>query len=231
MHGHHREFGGWKVKLHDFVFRQSGTQRSDKHNRGSQNKQSKMSYKEFKHVIGSGLQADIFLEHLTVREYFKFAIDLRESGKTKNEKKELLDTAVKMMKMERAEKNLVGGIFRKGILGGEKKRLNIGFELLGDPSILFLDGPTSGLDSYTSFIIMTLLRQIAQENNIIVIYTIHQSSIEIFDLFDNLMIFDKGRNIYFGKAQAAIDYYAQMNIAVSMNTNPANHYNDCNEKT
>ena len=184
----------------------------------------KMDYQEFKHVIGFVMQADIFLEHLTVREYFKFAIDLRENRKTKDEKEEQLDNAVKMMKLERAEKNFVGGTFRKGISGGEKKRLNIGFELLGDPSILFLDEPTSGLDSYTSFIIMTLLRQIAQENNIIVIYTIHQPSIEIFNLFDNLMILDKGRNIYFGKAQAAIAYYAQMDYAVPMNTNPANHF-------
>ena len=183
-----------------------------------------MNYEKFKHVIGFVMQADIFLEHLTVREYFRFAIDLRESVRTNLEKEELLDNAVTMMKLEKAENNFVGGVFRKGISGGEKKRLNIGFELLGDPSILFLDEPTSGLDSYTSFMIITLLKQIAVENNIVVVYTIHQPSIEIFNLFDNLMILDKGKNIYFGNAQAAIDYYAQMDYAVPMNTNPANHF-------
>jgi len=183
-----------------------------------------MSYEKFKNIIGFVMQADIFLEHLTVNEYFQFAIDLRATERNTAEKKELLENAIAMMKMERAQNNYVGGLFRKGISGGEKKRLNIGFELLGDPSLIFLDEPTSGLDSYTSFMIMTLLKQIAVDNNIIVVYTIHQPSIEIFNLFDNLMILDKGRNIYFGKAKAAIDYYAQMDYPVPMNTNPTNHF-------
>ena len=184
----------------------------------------KMSYEKYKNVIGFVMQADIFLEHLTVREYFKFAIDLRSTGKTWEQRQDLLENAISMMKLEKAQNNYVGGVFRKGISGGEKKRLNIGFELLGDPSIVFLDEPTSGLDSYTSFMIITLLRQIAVDNNIVVVYTIHQPSIEIYNLFDNLMILDKGRNIYFGKAKDAIDYYAQMDYPVPPSTNPTNHF-------
>lgn len=183
-----------------------------------------MSYDKFKHVIGFVMQADIFLEHLTVGEYFKFAVDLKAPGLTAEEKKERLTNAVQIMKLEKAKDNFVGGIYRKGISGGEKKRLNIGFELLGDPSLLFLDEPTSGLDSYTSFIIMTVLRQIAIDNNIIVVYTIHQPSIETFNLFDNLLILDRGKNIYFGKASEAITYYAKMDYPVPANTNPANHF-------
>lgn len=183
-----------------------------------------MNYQKFKHVIGFVMQADIFLEHLTVAEYFKFAIDLKAANLTASEKRARLENAVSIMKLEKAQNNFVGGIYRKGISGGEKKRLNIGFELLGDPSIIFLDEPTSGLDSYTSFIIMTVLRQIAVDNNIIVVYTIHQPSIETFNLFDNLLILDRGKNIYFGKATEAINYYATMDYPVPANTNPANHF-------
>lgn len=183
-----------------------------------------MSYEKFKHVIGFVMQTDIFLEHLTVKEYFKFAIDLRATNLSEEEKMARLENGIAIMKLERAQDNYVGGVYRKGISGGEKKRLNIGFELLGDPSIIFLDEPTSGLDSYTSFIIMNLLRQISKDNNIIVVYTIHQPSIETFNLFDNLLILDRGRNIYFGKAKGAIDYYAQLDYPVPENTNPANHF-------
>lgn len=183
-----------------------------------------MNYERFKNVIGFVMQADIFLEHLTVSEYFKFAVDLKAPGLSKAEKDARLQNAIDIMKLERAKDNFVGGIYRKGISGGEKKRLNIGFELLGDPNIIFLDEPTSGLDSYTSFIIMTVLRQIAIDNNIIVVYTIHQPSIETFNLFDNLLILDRGKNIYFGKAAEAIDYYAKMDYPVPANTNPANHF-------
>ena len=80
---------------------------------------------------------------------------------------------IKILKLRRAENNIVGNAERKGISGGEKRRLNIGFELLGEPRILFLDEPTSGLDSYTSFIIIKLLREIARARNILIIYSIH----------------------------------------------------------
>lgn len=63
--------------------------------------------------------------------------------------------------MRRAENNIVGNAERKGISGGEKRRLNIGFELLSNPRVLFLDEPTSGLDSYTSYIIVKLLRDLS----------------------------------------------------------------------
>lgn len=98
----------------------------------------------------------------------------------------------------------------KGISGGEKRRLNIGFELLSNPKVLFLDEPTSGLDSYTSYIIVKLLRDLARAKNMLIIYTIHQPSLDIFKMFDKLMILNKGRISYFGEARLAVPYYKNL---------------------
>ena len=49
---------------------------------------------------------------------------------------------------------VIGGLLRKGISGGERKRTSIAVELVSDPDCLLLDEPTSGLDSYTAFHIM-----------------------------------------------------------------------------
>lgn len=78
-----------------------------------------------------------------------------------------------MLKLQRAADNVVGSVERKGISGGEKRRLNIGVELLNSPVVLFLDEPTSGLDSYTSYIIVRLLSDIAKALNYLIMYTIH----------------------------------------------------------
>ena len=135
-----------------------------------------------------------------------------------------------MLKLHRAENNYIGGTFIKGISGGEKRRLNLGVELLSDPKILFLDEPTSGLDSYTSFIIIENLRRLARTRNMIIIYTIHQPSMEIASLFDNLLILNKGQVMYFGKFNDAMSYYDRMGYPTPETKNPVEYYIEVSAK-
>jgi len=60
--------------------------------------------------------------------------------------------------LQNCKNTMVGGIFRKGLSGGEKKRTSIGYELITEPSLMILDEPTSGLDSHTSANIIQLMR-------------------------------------------------------------------------
>lgn len=71
----------------------------------------------------------------------------------------------------------------KGVSGGERKRTSIGVELITDPSLVFLDEPTTGLDSYTAFGVMETLKELAAQGRTIV-QTIHQPNSDIFDMFD-----------------------------------------------
>ena len=52
----------------------------------------------------------------------------------------------------------VGNEFIRGISGGERKRTNIGMELIMSPSVLFLDEPTTGLDASTAVSVVQLLQ-------------------------------------------------------------------------
>ena len=189
-----------------------------------------MDFEKYKKQVGFVMQADYFLENLTVREYFKFAVDLKKSHLKEKEKVEQVNSLLKTLKLEKAADTIVGGNLRKGISGGEKKRLNIGFELLSDPKILFLDEPTSGLDSYTSFVIVKLLRKLAREKNLLVVYTIHQPSTDIFGLFDNLCILHEGRNVYFGPAQDCLGYFENINYKCPEDRNPMDYYIDVVKK-
>jgi ABC-type multidrug transport system ATPase subunit len=76
------------------------------------------------------------------------------------------------LKLNQCQHVKVGGLLLKGISGGERKRTAIATELITDPSLIFLDEPTTGLDSYTATQIMHLLKNLAESGRTI-IQTIH----------------------------------------------------------
>ena len=71
----------------------------------------------------------------------------------------------------------------KGVSGGERKRTSIGVELITDPSLIFLDEPTTGLDSFTATSVCETLSELAASGRT-VISTIHQPNSDIFEIFD-----------------------------------------------
>jgi ABC-type multidrug transport system ATPase subunit len=111
-----------------------------------------------------------------------------------------VEELISELKLEGTEDTLIGGKFRKGISGGQRKRVEIALELISDPPVMFLDEPTSGLDSYTSEIIIKKLSMLARQYGKTIIYVIHQPNSHIFNQMDKLMLLYKGRIIYFGDA-------------------------------
>ena len=184
-----------------------------------------LSGQEVNDCVGFVMQSDIFLSFLTPEETFKFAADLRYN-KTEEQKNRLVDQIIKDMKLENARNTIVGNQMVKGISGGEKKRVNIGFELISDPQIQFLDEPTSGLDSYTAMIIINLLKKLATRDNKTIIYTIHQPNSDIFKMFDILMLMMHGKIVYHGSPQNSIKTFNSMggHFKVPPGANPVDHY-------
>lgn len=77
----------------------------------------------------------------------------------------------------------MGNSYVRGISGGEKKRVNIGIELIQNPNLLFLDEPTTGLDSTNALNVMRVVQRL-KKKGITIISTIHQPSAKILELFD-----------------------------------------------
>jgi energy-coupling factor transporter ATP-binding protein EcfA2 len=109
----------------------------------------------------------------------------------------------------------------------QRKRVSIGVELAANPSILFLDEPTTGLDSLASQSLIHNLRTIAANGRTIVC-TIHQPSTAIFSSFDNLLLLKRGGQVVFfgslGESASHLTSFFQEIPGVSMipkNTNPA----------
>ena len=68
--------------------------------------------------------------------------------------------------MQSQADTIVGTPIRKGLSGGQKKRLGVASRLVTDPKILFLDEPTSGLDSALSFEVMNYIKEVGRRNNV-----------------------------------------------------------------
>jgi energy-coupling factor transporter ATP-binding protein EcfA2 len=87
--------------------------------------------------------------------------------------------------------------------------LNIALELIREPSILFVDEPTSGLSSADSEKIITLLKRQTLKGKLI-IANMHQPSSNVFRTIDKLLVMDQGgRVIYYGHPMSAITYFKQ----------------------
>jgi ABC-type multidrug transport system ATPase subunit/uncharacterized tellurite resistance protein B-like protein len=158
-------------------------------------------------VIGFVPQDDLIIEDLTVYQNLYFAAKLCFNDKTEEEIDELVLKVLEDLGLSETKNLKVGSPLRKTISGGQRKRLNIGLELLREPSVLFCDEPTSGLSSRDSENIIDLLKELSLKGKL-VFTVIHQPSSDIFKKFDKLVILDTGGyQIYYGNPVDSIVYF------------------------
>lgn len=149
-------------------------------------------------------QEDFFLGTLTVRETITYSAHLRLPTKmTKEEISNVIENTIIEMGLQDCADIKIGNWHLRGISTGEKKRLSISVEILTHPHILFLDEPTTGLDSASAFFVIRALKNISYDGRI-VICSIHQPSSDVFSLFDDLLLLSGGETVYFGAAKMAI---------------------------
>lgn len=158
-------------------------------------------------VIGFVPQDDLLIEDLTVYQNLYFAAKLCFSHLSEKQIDELVNNTLNDLGLSETRNLTVGSPLRKTISGGQRKRLNIGLELLREPAVLFVDEPTSGLSSRDSENIIDLLKELSLKGKL-VFAVIHQPSSDIFKMFDKLVILDTGGyQIYYGNPVDAITYF------------------------
>lgn len=160
---------------------------------------------------------------MTVRECLDFAARLKLPG-SEQSKTDRVQQVINELKLNKCEGTRIGGPLVKGVSGGERKRTSIGVELITDPSLIFLDEPTTGLDSFTATSVMDLLGDLATKQNRTVVSTIHQPNSDIFELFDLLCLLARGKIIYFNKAALAVDYFASIGFGCPELSNPCDYF-------
>jgi len=165
--------------------------------------------KHIEGVIGYVPQDDLLLEDLSVFDNLYFAAKLCFSNLSKTRLIQLVEKTLTSIGLYQIKDLKVGSPLEKVISGGQRKRVNIALELLREPSILFVDEPTSGLSSRDSENIMDLLKELSLNGKIIFV-VIHQPSSHIFKMFDRLLILDTGGyQIYYGNPVESVIHFKE----------------------
>ncbi|KAG2623807.1 hypothetical protein PVAP13_3KG081408 [Panicum virgatum] len=169
-------------------------------------------------VVAYVTQENILLGTLTVRETVTYSALLRlPSSMRKSEVRRIVDDTLDEMGLRECADRHIGTWHLRGISGGEKKRLSIALEILTRPRLLFLDEPTTGLDSAAAFSVVQTLRQLAVDGGRTIVSSVHQPSSEVFALFDDLCLLSSGECAYFGDAKLATQFFAETELDPLLN--------------
>ena len=161
-------------------------------------------------VIGHVSQDDLLIEELTVYQNLFYNTKLCFGNLSDNKIAKKCHSLLADLGLTETANLKVGSPLDKTISGGQRKRLNIGLELIREPSVLYVDEPTSGLSSRDSENIMDLLKELSLKGKLIFV-VIHQPSSDIFKMFDKLQILDVGGYpIYYGNPIDAVSYFKKL---------------------
>lgn len=167
------------------------------------------------------MQQDILLPTLTVRETLRYSADLRLPSSTRAEGRErIVEEVIRELGLKECAETRIGDSQHRGCSGGEKRRVSIGVQLLANPSVLFLDEPTTGLDATSAFQLVRTLKNLAQKGRTI-ITTIHQPRSEIWNLFDNLVVLTRGSPVYSGTITDCLPWFSNLGFQLPPFVNPA----------
>ncbi len=166
-------------------------------------------------VIGVIPQDDLLIEELSVFQNLYYNSKLCFKDKPDEEIIELVNKTLAILGLYDKKDLKVGSPLKKTISGGQRKRLNIALELIREPSILFVDEPTSGLSSRDSENVMDLLRELTLKGKLIFV-VIHQPSSEIYKMFDRMIILDTGGYmIYYGNPVEGVMYFKRLDAQIN----------------
>ena len=161
-------------------------------------------------VIGFIPQDDLLIEELTVYQNLFYSAKLCFKKLNDEQIKEEAHRVLHELDLFEIKDLKVGDPLNKFISGGQRKRLNIALELIREPSVMFVDEPTSGLSSMDSEMVMDLLKEQTLKGKLVIV-NIHQPSSDIYKMFDKLLLMDRGGHpIYFGNPVDAIVYFKRL---------------------
>ncbi|KAI4141211.1 MAG: hypothetical protein L6R39_005470, partial [Caloplaca ligustica] len=167
------------------------------------------------------MQNDVLVPTLTVRETLRYAAELRlPPPTTSDERRQVVEDVILELGLKECADTRIGNNIHKGCSGGEKRRTSLGVQMLANPSVLFLDEVTTGLDAASAFQLVKTLKLLASKGRTIIV-TIHQPRSEVWSLFDGLVLLSGGAAVYSGPKEDCLPYFEDLGYPLPALVNPA----------
>lgn len=165
----------------------------------------------------------ILIGSLTVREYLYYSALLQLPGFF-CQKNGVVEDAIHAMSLGDYANKLIGGhCSLKGLRSGERRRVSIARELVMRPHVLFIDEPLYHLDSVSALLMMVTLKKLASMGCTL-IFTIYQSSTEVFGLFDRICLLSNGNTLFFGETLACLQHFSNAGFPCPIMQSPSDHF-------
>ncbi|KAJ6331383.1 hypothetical protein OIU76_009872 [Salix suchowensis] len=120
------------------------------------------------------------------------------------------DYTLKILGLDICADILVGNEMKRGISGGQKKRVTTGEMLVGPAKVLLMDEISTGLDSATTFQICKFMRQMVHTMDVTMIVSLLQPAPETFVLFDDVILLSEGQIVYQGPREHVLEFFEHM---------------------
>ncbi|SCV68567.1 BQ2448_688 [Microbotryum intermedium] len=175
---------------------------------------------QFYRTTGFCEQFDLHDERCTIREALEFSALLRQDASIPRlDKLAYVDHVLELLDLTSIQDAIIG-TSSEGLNAEQRKRTTIAVEVVSRPRILYADEPTTGLDSKSALKVVQLLRRLAR-TGLAIICTIHQPSAETFNVFDDVLLLQRGgRQVYFGPRDESINFFAGLGKE-NIHQNPA----------
>ncbi|KMU90335.1 ATP-binding cassette sub-family G member 5 [Coccidioides immitis H538.4] len=167
------------------------------------------------------MQQDVLIPTLTVRETLQYSADLRlPPPTTHDERQNVVNNVILELGLKECADTRIGTTTHKGCSGGEKRRTSIGVQMLSNPSVLFCDEPTTGLDATSAFQVIKTLKALARDGRTVIV-SIHAPRSEIWGLFDQVILLSRGSVLYSGPVDMALSHFEECGHSIPAFVNPA----------
>ena len=166
------------------------------------------NHKDITPYISYVPQEDAFDPHLTIQENIDYAAAIRAPGVARKDRRRRVDAKLVELGLNERRHRLAGTPKDKFLSGGERKRLNVGMDMIGLADIYLFDEPTSGLSSKDSEHVLEIIQGLSRHK--IVFVSIHQPSARLFQMFDKALLLDKGGKLaFFGTPGQMLQYFKE----------------------